>query len=66
MNDKIYAMKAKRTGSACNGRFKAPDIQDATRQANEYLATLGENWNVTITELKNQASAMKQWNERNN
>ena len=58
---KIYAMKAKRTGSAANGRFKAENIQDATRQAIEYLSDWGTGWNVTMSELKNQAAALAKW-----
>lgn len=61
MSDKIYAMKAKRTGSAANGRFKAPNMQDATRQALECLSNFGAGWNVQMSELKNQSAALKKW-----
>lgn len=63
MSDKIYSMKAKRPGSNASGRFKAPNMRDATRQALEYLANWGEGWAVILTELKNQTAALKKWNE---
>ena len=60
--EKIYAVKASRKGGKFNGRFKATSMVDATNQAIEYLKDFGDEWNVQITELKNQTLAMKQFN----
>lgn len=63
---KIYAVKAKNlNGSSFNGRFKATNMQDATKQALDYLNEWGVNWNVSINELKNQKLAMRKWEEFN-
>ena len=64
MEFKIYSMKAKRPGSAVNGRFKATDVRDATKQAAEYLQSWGDGWEVQITVLKNQAAAMAKWDKK--
>lgn len=61
-NEKIYAVKATKKGGKFNGRFKATSMVDATSQAVEYLKDFGDDWNVQITELKNQTLAMKQYN----
>lgn len=61
-NEKIYSVKATKTGGKFSGRFKATSMVDATQQAVEELNKWGKDWNVQITELKNQTLAMKQFN----
>ena len=63
---KIYSVKASNCGRQFSGRFKATDMRDATNQAVEHLNQWGRGWNVQITELKNQALAMKQFNSQSN
>lgn len=61
---KIYSWKARRTGSGATGRVQAVDMRDATRQVIQYLATFGPNWKIEVTELKNQAAALRKWEEK--
>lgn len=62
MSDKIYSVKASRPGVRIGGwRVKAPNMQDATSQVQSHLSTLGGSFQVSISELKNQKSALKAW-----
>ena len=66
MSEKIYSVKATKTGGKFSGLFKATSMVDATQQAVEELNKRGKDWNVKITELKNQKLAMKQFNAQSN
>lgn len=62
MTDKIYSVKASRPSARIGGwRVKAPNMQDATRQVQEELNHHGSGWDVSISELANQAAAMRKW-----
>lgn len=62
MSEKIYAVKASKPGIRIGGwRVKALNMQGATRQALDHLKTLGGGFQVNISELKNQAQALKKW-----
>lgn len=64
MSDKIYSVKASKPGARIGGwRVKAPNMQDATNQVLSHLETLGGGFQVNISELKNQKTALKAWEE---
>lgn len=45
-----------------SGRLKANSMQEATQQLRETI-TNGRNANVSMSQLKNQELAMRQWDE---
>lgn len=64
MNDnKIYSFKANGGGCRVSGRVCAPNMRDASAQVVEIIKGYGQ-MAVNISELKNQAAAMKQWEAR--
>ena len=64
-NNKIYSYRASGNGCKVTGRVCASDMNDATTQVVNVLKELDlRGMNVSINELKNQAKAMKEWNER--
>lgn len=64
-NNKIYSYRASGNGSKLNGRICAADMNEATKQVVTILKELDlRGMNVSLNELKNQAKAMKEWNER--
>ena len=40
-------------------------MQEATKHVTSELAELGGDWNVQVTELKNQTAALKKWEREN-
>lgn len=61
-NNKIYSYRASGNGCKVSGRVCASDMSDATNQVLETIKGYGQ-MNVQVTELKNQAKAMKEWEE---
>lgn len=57
---KIYSFKANGGGCRVTGRIKAENMQGVTQQALKAVEGYGP-MNVNVTELRNQATAMKQW-----
>jgi len=65
MSDKkIYSFKANGGGCRVSGRVCAANMSDATNQVMEQIRGYGQ-MNVSVSELKNQAKAMKEWNQGN-
>lgn len=62
-NKKIYSFKANGGGCRVSGRVCATDMRDATAQVIEIVKGYGQ-MNVNVSELRNQALAMKQWQEK--
>lgn len=63
-NNKIYSYRASGNGSKVNGRICAADMNDATKQVVKILQELDlRGMKVSMNELKNQAKAMKEWEE---
>ena len=63
-NNKIYSYRAKGNGSTVKGRICASDMSDATNQVVKILQELDlHGMSVSMNELKNQAKAMKEWQE---
>jgi hypothetical protein len=63
-NNKIYSYRASGNGSKVKGRICAANMNDATNQVVAILQELDlRGMNVSINELKNQAKAMKEWQE---
>ena len=63
MSEKIYSVKARNKNGTFTNRIKAESMGLATLQAMDELSKWGNDWNVQVTELKNQTLAMKQFNE---
>ena len=61
-DNKIYSYRASGNGCKVSGRVCASDMSDATNQILEIIKGYGQ-MNVQVTELKNQAKAMKEWQE---
>ena len=61
-DNKIYSYRASGNGCKVSGRVCASDMSDATNQVIETIKGYGQ-MNVQVTELKNQAKAMKEWQE---
>lgn len=57
---KIYSFKANGQGCKVSGRVCAVDMTDATKQVITEVSGYGP-MNVSVTELKNQTRAMKEW-----
>ena len=60
MDKKIYSFKATGGGNRINGRIKAENMWDATEQAMTAIKGYGQ-MNVNVTQLKDQAKALKEW-----
>ena len=57
----IFSFKASGNGNRMSGRVAAVDMADATKQVAAQLWY--PNMNVSISELKNQTLARKQWEQ---
>jgi len=57
---KIYSFKAVGKGCRLNGRVCALNMSDATEQIMERIKDYG-SMNVNVSELRDQAKAMKEW-----
>ena len=63
-NNKIYSYRASGNGCKVSGRVCASDMSDATNQVVKILQELDlHGMSVSMNELKNQAKAMKEWQE---
>lgn len=62
-NKKIYSFKANGSGCRISGRVCAEHMADATDQVLERIKDYGQ-MNVNVSELRNQAKAMKEWLEQ--
>ena len=61
MSDKkIYSFKANGGGCRISGRVCATDMPDATSQVMDIISGYPP-MNVNVSELRNQARAMKEW-----
>lgn len=61
MSDKkIYSFKAVGGGCRLSGRVCALNMPDATGQVMKLIKGYGQ-MNVNVSELRNQAKAMKEW-----
>ena len=59
-NKKIYSFKANGNGCRVSGRLCAENMTDATGQVLEQIKGYGQ-MNVNVSELRNQAKAMKEF-----
>lgn len=63
-SNKIYSYRASGNGCKVTGRICASDMNDATNQVVKVLQDLDlRGMNVSLNELKDQAKAMKKWQE---
>lgn len=63
MEKKVYSFKATGGGCRVSGRVLANSMSDATDQAMQEIAGYGP-MNVHVSELRNQARALKEWHEK--
>lgn len=63
MSEKIYSFIAKGNGCRVSGRVCATDMADATDQVMNEIDGYGQ-MNVKVSELCNQARALKEWNKK--
>lgn len=63
--EKIYSFRATAPGCRVSGRICAVDMDHATEQVLREIAGYGP-MNVRVTELLNQARAMKKWQQQGN
>lgn len=63
MIEKIYSFVAVGGGCCVSGRVCATDMADATDQVMNEIDGYGQ-MNVKVSELRNQARALREWNEK--
>lgn len=63
MEKRIYSFNANGGGCRVSGRVCATDMSDATDQVMSEIAGYGQ-MNVHVSELRNQARALKEWHEK--
>jgi hypothetical protein len=63
MEKKVYSFKATGGGCLVSGCVLANSMSDATGQVLQEIAGYGP-MNVHVSELRNQARALKEWHEK--